>query len=241
MSFIIWAILLVAVVGVLGLGRSRSGSAPGPPGLPLLGNWNELRGKTLHLVLAQWAKQYGDFYSYRVGLNSLFVVSGASAFDELFTKKGTLYNTRPQTSDMSHRVTGDSRGVALPYGEPWKVDELASTHGFGMILTCIIGSEKSPANDFERQKLQDIPPVSRVREQSCASQPRQSARDLLPGGRKILEQCHLQHAVREITILIDSTNTDDLVQRRLGARFETSDALVPKKVREEMILFWQRK
>jgi len=196
MSFIVWAIILVALVGVLGLRASGSGLLPGPPGLPLIGNWSELRGKKPYLVLTEWARRYGDFYSYRVGRNSLFVVSGVDAFDELFAKKGSLYNSRPLTSAMAHRVTGDSRGVTLPYGEPWRVGELASPGaGTEVDLTRLLGPEKSPADNFEQPELQDIPAVSGIREQGRFGQSRRSARDILPRGGKILEQCYLQHAV----------------------------------------------
>ncbi|KAF5010121.1 hypothetical protein FDECE_3707 [Fusarium decemcellulare] len=76
--------------------------------------------KALHLILARWSRTYGDFFSYYNGTQSVFVVSSADAFDELFNKKGTQYNSRPQSSHQTQRVTGNSRNVMMPYGEPWK-------------------------------------------------------------------------------------------------------------------------
>jgi hypothetical protein len=121
------SIALVALV-LLAVGVAtrfwRPNSVPGPKSLPLIGNWRDTRGKPLYLVLTRWSRQFGDFFSYRVGSDPVFVVAGISAFDELFNKKGTLYNSRPSGSELARRVTAGSRGVALPYGEPWKVGTL---------------------------------------------------------------------------------------------------------------------
>lgn len=119
MSIALIALVLLAVGIATRFWRPES--VPGPNSLPLIGNWRDTRGKPLYLVLTRWSRQFGDFFSYRVGSDPVFVVTGISAFDELFNKKGTLYNSRPSGSELARRVTAGSRGVALPYGEPWKV------------------------------------------------------------------------------------------------------------------------
>ncbi|CEN60363.1 hypothetical protein ASPCAL02804 [Aspergillus calidoustus] len=120
MSPIIGAVIVLSIAAYLIRRRHRKGLPPSPPGFPLLGNLRQLREGALHLILSGWSRTYGDFFSYHAGTQPVFVVSSAHAFDELFNKKGALYNSRPQTSKQTRRVTGDSRGVALPYGEPWK-------------------------------------------------------------------------------------------------------------------------
>lgn len=114
-------ILFVLVIGIAATRYWKPDQTPGPRGLPVIGNWRDTRGKALHLVLSQWGQRFGDFFSYRVGSDPVFVVTGIKAFDELFNKKGALYNSRPSGSNQAQRVTAESRGVALPYGEPWRV------------------------------------------------------------------------------------------------------------------------
>jgi hypothetical protein len=128
---ITWIVVL-AVLAIAYAAYNNSRKAirlpPGPPALPFLGNWRELRGKAAYSVLTRWGRLHGDFYSYRVGSTPVVVFGGAEAFEDVFYKKGALYNSRPLTSAQSHRVVGDSRGVMLPYGEPWRVSTLSS-HG----------------------------------------------------------------------------------------------------------------
>ncbi|KAH7350127.1 cytochrome P450 [Plectosphaerella cucumerina] len=120
---ITWIVVL-AVLAIAYAAYNNSRKAirlpPGPPALPFLGNWRELRGKAAYSVLTRWGRLHGDFYSYRVGSTPVVVFGGAEAFEDVFYKKGALYNSRPLTSAQSHRVVGDSRGVMLPYGEPWR-------------------------------------------------------------------------------------------------------------------------
>lgn len=120
MALIVVAALVVLFL-ILCLVKVPRPSTPGPHGSFLLGNWAELRGQPLYQVLTHWSQRYGDFFFYKTGSNAVLVVNSPAAFDELFVKKGPLYNSRPMNSTQTHRVTGDSRGVALPYGEPWKV------------------------------------------------------------------------------------------------------------------------
>lgn len=121
---------LVAIALIVGLfykRQSKTNLPPGPPGHPFIGNYSQLRNRPLYKVVTAWGKRYGDFFSYKTGSKSIVVANSPAAFDELFVKKGTLYNSRPLNSAQTLRVTGDSRGVALPYGEPWKVSQTIST------------------------------------------------------------------------------------------------------------------
>jgi cytochrome P450 len=52
---------------------------PGPRGLPLLGSLHRWEVSRAHLILEQWAREYGQIYRFRLGPQSLVVVSEADA------------------------------------------------------------------------------------------------------------------------------------------------------------------
>lgn len=164
MSHLLWVGAVVGAVVYICWDRLRVGLPPGPKGVPLVGSWSALRGHPRYVVLTRWAKQYGEFYSFRVGSRNTFVVSGAAALDELFNKKGALYNTRPQSSAQAHRVTGDTRGVALPYGEPWRVCQLRIL--LGRFTDIFAGATSSPPKPSQRPERQVLSSVSGLRKQS---------------------------------------------------------------------------
>ena len=40
---------------------------PGPRGLPLLGNLLQVERASLHLAAERWSRQYGDYFTFRMG------------------------------------------------------------------------------------------------------------------------------------------------------------------------------
>ncbi|KAG8943873.1 hypothetical protein FRC03_002285, partial [Tulasnella sp. 419] len=61
---------------------------PGPPTVPLLGNLHILPLKDSYLKFTEWAKQYGNVYSLKVGPQTMVVVSSLKSIYEIFEKDG---------------------------------------------------------------------------------------------------------------------------------------------------------
>ncbi|KAF7324639.1 Cytochrome P450 [Mycena kentingensis (nom. inval.)] len=128
--------------------RDRS-LPPGPPTVPVLGNAHLLgNGKDLHLRLTQWAREYGDIYSVKLGSGTMIVLSSATAIKSIIDKNGWT---------GSSRVTNH-------------VADLCGTSGdFNMLFAgdCprlhnmrrIIGRFFSPQNTLKYQALQDAESV----------------------------------------------------------------------------------
>jgi cytochrome P450 len=55
------------------------GALPGPRGLPLLGSLHRWDASRAHLILEQWAREHGPIYRFRLGWQSVVVISEADA------------------------------------------------------------------------------------------------------------------------------------------------------------------
>lgn len=95
----------------------------GPPGLPIVGNMFSMGDALLHFKLTEWFHKYGDFYCYKIGRNPVIVVSSPEAVNDLFTKRGGKYSSRPKLSNQASLITQNARIVAQPYGDQWRVGE----------------------------------------------------------------------------------------------------------------------
>lgn len=114
-------LLIPAIFFIVYISFRRPKDAPGPPGLPLVGNVLDFRGVLLHKKLTEWANQYGDFYTYRQGLSDVVVLSSPETIQELFVKRGAKYSSRPQTSKQASLITQNARIVNMPYGDMFRV------------------------------------------------------------------------------------------------------------------------
>ncbi|NIP27819.1 MAG: cytochrome P450, partial [Phycisphaerae bacterium] len=47
---------------------------PGPSGVPILGNLHQIKVESMHLILEEWFRQYGDLYQIKLGPDRTLVV-----------------------------------------------------------------------------------------------------------------------------------------------------------------------
>lgn len=68
-------------------GSSKKQLPDGPPGYPLIGNLHLFRGRevsNLYEMMNQWAKQYGDIYSIKMGPKTFYILNGYELISEVF-------------------------------------------------------------------------------------------------------------------------------------------------------------
>ncbi|WP_202839526.1 cytochrome P450 [Luteimonas saliphila] len=109
----------------------RFDSLPGPQGLPLVGNLFQLRETDQHLVMEDWADEYGSMYRIRLGAYRILMVADPALVEDAFKR-------RPDTFRRMSTVEGIARGlkaagVFTAEGDEWrrqrKVVVQALTHG----------------------------------------------------------------------------------------------------------------
>ncbi|THV01370.1 cytochrome P450 [Dendrothele bispora CBS 962.96] len=76
--------------------------------------------QSIHLKLSEWARKYGDFYSLKMGRDTIIVLSSAKAVKEFLDMRGTSTADRPAAYIPEQVHKGDSL-VMGRYGERWKL------------------------------------------------------------------------------------------------------------------------
>ena len=91
---------------------------PGPRGLPLLGNLHRIRFDRLHLILEEWADQYGPMFRIRIGPHRIAVISDGSAIRRILVQRpeGFRRTTALEAVATEMRL----RGVFAAEGEDWR-------------------------------------------------------------------------------------------------------------------------
>src|SRR5690606_12228874 len=65
----------------------RFDSLPGPKGLPLVGNLFQLREADQHLVMEDWADEYGSMYRIRLGPYRILMVADPDLVEDAFKRR----------------------------------------------------------------------------------------------------------------------------------------------------------
>lgn len=91
---------------------------PGPRGLPLLGNVLGLRPTRAHLILEAWAREYGPFFTFKLGPRRIVGVADAEAVQTLLRERPEKF-TRQQPIGEVMSEMGFSQ-VFQAEGEQWR-------------------------------------------------------------------------------------------------------------------------
>ncbi|KAK3001565.1 hypothetical protein RJ639_021235 [Escallonia herrerae] len=111
-------ILLLCLVPKCRAGQTRS--APGPPGLPFIGNLHQLDNSALHRHLWQLSKKYGPIMSLRLGIIPTLVISSARMAKEVFKTHDLTFSGRP-TLLGQQKLSYNGLDVAFsPYNDSWR-------------------------------------------------------------------------------------------------------------------------
>ncbi|KAJ7665797.1 cytochrome P450 [Mycena rosella] len=120
------AILIPVALGLVGvllwlrkIGSREPGLPPGPPTVPLLGNLHMFPTEFAHYKFTEWARQYGGFYSLKVGPGTVIVLTDAAAVKELMDKRSATTVDRPPMH-LADVVTGGLSMIFARYTENWR-------------------------------------------------------------------------------------------------------------------------
>ncbi|KAJ3524602.1 hypothetical protein NM688_g8533 [Phlebia brevispora] len=132
MSSIVPLALAVLAVLVVSLRRTRRFRLPpGPKGVPLLGNVFDMPKKEEWLTYAKWSKEYDSdiLYLNLVGTN-VIVVNSVKHASELFDKRSSIYNDRPDFTMVDELMGWDFSFAFQRYGDGWRERRRLFHHHF---------------------------------------------------------------------------------------------------------------
>lgn len=102
---------------------------PAPRGLPLVGNLLQVDRQRIHQQVERWARQYGPFFSFRLGPRRLFVVADHAAMGTLLRDRPDGFRRTKRLAEISGEI-GSAVGVFGAEGEAWKRQRRMVMAGF---------------------------------------------------------------------------------------------------------------
>ncbi|KAB2575201.1 Cytochrome P450 monooxygenase yanC [Lasiodiplodia theobromae] len=122
---------------------------PGPKGLPLIGSMLEMSDiDSMPKRAAEWAREYGEIFHTKVGLEHYIWLSSPQAVKDLMDKRGNIYSSRAH-APMINLVSNENRVNFMPYNDKWrKVRNLL--HAALNLETSVM---YKPVQDFETKSV----------------------------------------------------------------------------------------
>jgi cytochrome P450 len=91
---------------------------PSPPGLPLLGNALQLDPPRMHLILEEWAEQFGSMYTIGLGPKRVFVCSDPDLLQTALRERPDRYRRFSPIESVLEEMKAN--GVFSVEGEAWR-------------------------------------------------------------------------------------------------------------------------
>ncbi|KAJ7621451.1 cytochrome P450 [Roridomyces roridus] len=104
---------------LLKIGSREPSLPPGPPTVPLLGNLHIFPTECAHFRFTEWARQYGGFYSLKIGPGTTVVLTDPAAVKVLMDQRSGNTVDRP-AMHVADCVTGGLNTVLARYTENWR-------------------------------------------------------------------------------------------------------------------------
>ncbi|KAF5309457.1 hypothetical protein D9619_012390 [Psilocybe cf. subviscida] len=99
---------------------SRLPLPPGPKGYPLIGNLFDVPTSQQWRTYAEWAKVYGDVFSFEVLGQRIIVINSLEDAQELLEKRSANYSDRPRMPMVLELMNAEHIFALFPYGQWWK-------------------------------------------------------------------------------------------------------------------------
>ncbi|KAF1830639.1 cytochrome P450 76C3 [Decorospora gaudefroyi] len=122
--------------------------APGPAGLPILGNAHQL-GQPPHRQITTWAREYGEVYKIRLGWNDWYMVCSPEACKDILDKQSAHTSSRAPVPVAGDTLSGGMRFLFMEYGPEWR-----KLRGIShKLLTPAVSATFKPSQEFEAKLL----------------------------------------------------------------------------------------
>lgn len=122
--------------------------APGPPGLPIIGNAHQL-GQQPHQQVTAWAREYGEVYKIRLGWNDWYMICSPDACKEILDKQSAYTSSRPPAPVCQDALAGGMRFLFMEYGPEWRKLRSISHK----LLTPAVSATFKSSQEFEAKML----------------------------------------------------------------------------------------
>lgn len=123
-------------------------AAPGPPGLPIIGNAHQL-GQQPHQQITAWAREYGEVYKIRLGWNDWYMICSPEACKVILDKQSVHTSSRAPLPVAGDALSGGMRFLFMEYGPEWR-----KLRGIShKLLTPAVSAMFKPSQEFEARML----------------------------------------------------------------------------------------
>ena len=97
---------------------------PGPPGLPLIGNLHQIKPEKFHLILEQWAAQYGAAYKIQLMGRRIVVTTDPKWTDQILKARPETFRRDSKLASITAEM--GSEGVFSAEGQAWRAQRKLS-------------------------------------------------------------------------------------------------------------------
>ncbi|XP_074120711.1 cytochrome P450 2J2-like [Sminthopsis crassicaudata] len=132
-NFLLLSVIILILTHYLQSRRRHLNYPPGPPSLPILGNFLQMDFKKPQVTLQKFVQKYGNILSMHVGSQIFVTVTGLPLIKEVLVNQGDIFIDRPQLPIHLHIFK--SFGLIMSNGQLWKQQRrfaLMTLRNFGL-------------------------------------------------------------------------------------------------------------
>ncbi|XP_029110465.1 cytochrome P450 2J2-like [Scleropages formosus] len=125
-SVLIFLFVFLILVDLIKNNKAPKNFPPGPPwSLPFVGDLFRIDSDRIHLQMAEFAKQYGNIFSIRLGQRMVFV-NGLKPVKEALVEHGENFVDRPSLPIFTDII--QNKGLIVSSGYQWKQQRRFALH-----------------------------------------------------------------------------------------------------------------